>query len=540
MRIENLTPDPVTLDAGRTAEVTIPASAQLAQVTVPAGRERGLPTAAGTVREVQLRRSGQRVTGLPPRRDGVVYLVPWLTALAARRRPDLVFAVDERRDPQGRGLGARALGRFALWSPPAWARAVGWRHPGWSWTVGRDWLTTSGFTAATLLLGAALGGIPVVAAGKWSDPQVRTQASIFTALAIAGLVFLAAAELTRRGRNAVLRRRGTAYIIKEEAREWARDQAQGFLASARRQFAGTLWVPGPGTLDHAWDWSLSDGPQQWDVKVAELVRSFQAVQFNQDPGSPTALFMWAWWPIAVAFGARITAGQRGLLLDVWQRPSYGRSGTIEPPDYGQRPHRFLRGDLVPSLAELLPESVPQEFTWRADVTMAPRAANRPAGAGGKTRGDGLTVLLVRLSTQPWGPVPAVPAEPDPAGALSLDLDDAAGLGLPGACRADIRELRCRPPTGGAFPWSCYPSLVGEVSGWLGRQAASLTGQTVLLGALMPPEVALGLGIDAGQGGSTGWPRHVWPIVYGQKDGRDALVVAHQNLGSAAPDQTGDR
>ena len=531
VRIENLTPDPVTLDAGRAAQVTIAASAQPTQITGPAGRDRDLRTDQGTVREVLLPRRGRAVRGLPPPRDGVVYLVPWQTALAARHRHDLVFAADERKDAQGRVTGVRAAGRFVSWFSLHQAR-VSWRHPGWSWTVGRDWITTSGFTAATLLLGAALGGVPVVAAGKWSDPQIRTQAWIFVALAIAGIAVLAAAEVTRRGRNAVLRRRGTAYIVKEEAREWTRDQAQGFLASARRQFAATLWVPGPAKLGDGWDWSLTDGPQDWDVKVAELVRSFQAIRFNQDPGSPTAIFMWAWWPVAVAFGTQIMTGQRGPGLDVWQRPSYGRSGAVEPPDYGQRPHRFLRGDPVPPLAELLPGSVPQEFTWPADVTLTRRGDRQASGAGGAARGTGLTVLLVRLGTQPWGPLPEAPGEPVPSESVSLVLEDAAGLGLRRTYRADIRELRCVPPAGGRFPWACYPSLVREVSGWLGRQTASLDGHTVLLGAVMPPEVALGLGIDAGQGSGVGWPQHLWPIVYGTVRETGALVVAHLNLGTA--------
>lgn len=64
--------------------------------------------------EVELvsQRSTDDVTGLPAPSPGVVYVVPQLTALAARHRSDLVFPHDEVRDAEGRLLGVRALGRF--------------------------------------------------------------------------------------------------------------------------------------------------------------------------------------------------------------------------------------------------------------------------------------------------------------------------------------------------------------------------------------------------------------------------------------------
>lgn len=410
-----------------------------------------------------------------------------------------------------------------------------WRHPGWSWTVHRDWLIPSGVAVATLLVGAAFGAIAA---------PTPDRALAYLAVGAAGLVVLILTGIVYRGRNSMLRRNGTAYIIHEAAREWSQDDSRDFLATAHRQFARTIRVPGPGRLGGAWDWPLGDGAQQWDSKVTELARSFQALHFDDNPSTPNGIFLWAWWAVAVAFSARVTAADRGLVLDIWQRPSRGRAGHLVPVPWSQRPHRFGQGDPVPALAVVLPESAPQEFTWPATVTISPREPDPAAGAGDPAADPGdpaagpatgpaqPTVLLVRLGCQRWGPVPAAPAAPDPAEPVSLGLDDAVGLGTGGTFPADILELRVVPPGGGSqFPWPAYPSLVAEVSGWIRRKATVLNSRTLLLATVVPPEIALGLGVTAAQASQSGWPAHLWPIVYQRST--DALVVPRLDLGAAA-------
>ena len=408
--------------------------------------------------------------------------------------------------------------------------AVNWPHPGWAWTVGRDWVIPTGVGAATLFIGAALGGIYGVVGGSWHNPQTRDQAWFLIAFGAVGLIALIGTLFVWRGRNRLLRRNGTSYIVQEEAREWQHDEARDFLADARRHFARMIRIPGPGMLGGHWDWPLGEGAKHWDSKVTELARSFQALHFDDDPETPNGIFLWAWWAVAVAFGAQVTAADRGLFLDVWQRPSRGRAGHFEAASWSQRPHQFGQGAAVASLHEILPESALQEFTWPTRVTAIPREPRPNLASPG---GHELAVLLVRLGRQSWGPIAEVPATPDPANPVNLVLDDAAGVGgSAGDVPAEIHELRCIPPGGGTqFPWPAFPPLVAEVSAWIRAKTAGLQGHTVLLATVMPPETALGLGIDAAQVGKPGWPTHLWPIVY-QKS-IDAMIVPSLDLGTAA-------
>ena len=426
------------------------------------------------------------------------------------------------------------------------ARAVRrFRSPGWSWTVGRDWLIPSAVGAASLFLGAALGGLPGLLAGSWADPQTRIQVWAAVALGAIGLAALLATLLMWRGRNGILRENGTAYIIQETAGEWAADDAQAFLASARRQFARTIEVPGPGRLDPPWDWSLGERMHEWDGKATELTRAFQALHSN-DGHLPNGIFMWAWAPVAMAFGARVAAADRDLDLDVWQRPSRGRSGDLEIPSRSQPSHRFGCGTRSAALAELLPGSALQHCVWPVQVSIRSHGSQRrrrhPRRAGDKAP----VLLLARLGRQSWGPVPEARARTGEATAgaeataasagstspLTVVLDDAAGLGLTGTFCTEIRELRILPPPGERlFPWLAYPSLVAEISSWIRCQAAKLPDRLLLMGTIVPPEVALGLGIDSVQISKSDWPANLWPILH--QPGSGALVIPRLNLGTAA-------
>ena len=156
------------------------------------------------------------------------------------------------------------------------------------------------------------------------------------------------------------------------------------------------------------------------------------------------------------------------------------------------------------------------------------------------------LLLARLGRQSWGPVPeararageapagaeAASARAGPAGPLNVVLDDAADLGLSGTFRTEIRELLILPPPGDRlFPWLAYPSLVAEISSWVRCQAAKLPDRLLLLGTIVPSEVALGLGIDSVQISKSDWPANLWPILH--QPGSGALVIPRLNLGTAA-------
>jgi hypothetical protein len=404
-------------------------------------------------------------------------------------------------------------------------RGPDWLHPGWSWTVGRAWVITALSASVTLILGAVLGALPALLAGSWRDPQTRGQTWVLIGFIVASLAAAVTAIVLHRKRRWVLQRNGTAYVIRELAADWDRQDEKVFLDSAGRYFARVINVPGPGQLGRPWDWPLGPGARQWDAKVDELARAFQALRSADDPRTPNGILMWAAWAVAVAFGQRVTAADRDLVLDVWQRPSHGRVGDVETVIGTQRPHRFGYAGPVP-LAELLPESAPREFTWRAKLTATQRGADAHRAPGHR-----VSVLLLRLGYQKWGPLPEVGTASELAQALHLEISDAAGVTPSRSSRITIHELRCLPTPGGQFPWHAIPSLVAVATDWIERKSVELAGHTLLLGATMPPETALGLGITIGHVQRTRWPENIWPLVH--HAATDSLVVPHLNLGTAA-------
>jgi len=404
-------------------------------------------------------------------------------------------------------------------------RGPDWLHPGWSWTVGQVWVITALSASVTLILGAVLGALPAVFAGSWRDSQTRDQTWVLIGFTVAGLSAAVTAMVLYRKRRWVLQKNGTVYVVRELASDWDRQDEEAFLDSAGRYFARVIKVPGPGQLGWPWDWPLGPGAQQWDGKVDELAHAFQALRSVDDPGTPNGILMWASWAVAVAFGLRVSAADRDLMLDVWQRPSHGRAGDVETVIGTQRPHQFGYAEPVP-LAELLPDSAPREFTWRARLTATYQGPGVPCAAGRR-----VSVLLLRLGRQRWGPLPEAGTEPQRAQALHLDVSDAAGVTPGRSTRVTIHELRCLPPPGDQFPWHAIPSLTAAATDWIERKSAELAGHTLLLGAIIPPETALGLGISAGRAKRTQWPQDMWPLAY--HTATDSLVVPHLNLGTAA-------
>jgi hypothetical protein len=324
-----------------------------------------------------------------------------------------------------------------------------------------------------------------------------------------------------RKRRWVLHQNGTAYVIQELASDWDRQDEKAFLDSVDRNFAHVLKVPGPGQLGRSWEWPLGPGAERWGGKVDELARAFQALRSADDQATPNGILMWASWAVSAAFGMRVTAADRDLVLDIWQRPSRGRTGDAGIPFGIHRPHRFGHAEPAP-LADILPESAPTEQTWRAKLTPTQRDRSAPREAG-----SGVSVLLLRLGSQKWGPLPEAGIE---AHSLHLQIDDAAGVTPHRQSRVIIHELQCLPPPGGLFPWRAVPSLVEASAGWIERKSAELAGHTLLLGTIMPPETALGLGIIAGHPQRTRWPENIWPLVYRPATG--SLVVPDLNLGRA--------
>lgn len=396
-------------------------------------------------------------------------------------------------------------------------QAGGWRHPGWSWTVRHDRLIPAGYGIAALFAGGMLGVVPALVTGDWKSGQTWGQLWLCVSLAVVAVAALGFSSAARRGRDRMLEQNGTAYIIQEQARFWTADTAECFRAGIRRQFARVVQVPGPAEVDR-WDWPLDAGARHWDGKVSELVRAFQVLNIDETrdgTASPNGVFMWAWWAVAMAFGMRVTAANRTLELDIWQRPSNARAGEVTPQTWAQRPHRFG--------SEARGSATVTEHTWPVELTVSRRGRARAANATGDA-----SVLLVRFSGQEWGPFP-VATPPSPASRAGLHLYDAAGIVPGGAPQTDLHELRCTPP-GTQFRWEDFPALAAEAAAWIERKAKELAGHTLLLGTVIPQETGLGLGILAGQEARrASWPEHLWPILYQ----RAKFTIPHLDLGSAA-------
>lgn len=407
---------------------------------------------------------------------------------------------------------------------PVGELARGWLHPGWSWTVRYARVVALGFSAGSLLLGIGISAAVALAPGGLSQGQEhRLQWLIAVASGLA-LVVYAASETARRGRDRMLTRNGIAYIVTERARDWADDEPDDFYGQVARRFARVVQVPGPRLVDREpWDWPLDQGAREWDAKASGLVRSFRVLNLaGKNPGTPPGIFVTAWWPVAMAFGQRVTAADRALELRVWQRPSRGgRAGKIEPRIWSQRPHTFqgLAGPVSAGLAL-------RELLWEAVV-----AVTRPDGAASVASGEPVSLLLVRFSRAPWGPLPVAGSKPPDAGAPRLLLHDAVGV-VPAKNPVCVHELRCTPPgTQPAFGWGDYPFLAAEALAWIQRKATELDGHVLLLATVVPNEVALGIGIMAGRDSALAWPRHLWPAMYRKPAG--TFVVPSLDLGTAA-------
>ena len=555
-RLVNLTPHEIVLqatelplsnDADNAGAVILrlPPEGTFARVDDKSSRlsEGCLNAGTGVVTVTRLRRSGM-LKDLPPPAEGTRLVVSRLTALAARHRRDLVFPFSELRDPDGRIVGVRGLGAFRP------SLALVQRYRDWrtraradlaASAVGREWLTGVLFVAATALLSGFLALIPGAADNAvrhgWAGGGLAWTSWSSIACLIAGGWVLAIGAWRWRRRGEVLSERGTAYVIDEVAASWQHEEKESVLTDIRAGFARTLLVPGPGALDEAWDWQADgDSAARWDENVDRLVRSFWAVHYNDDQITRNALYTWAPWPVAMAFGARATALRRGLVLHVRQRPSYGAAGPRTELCLTEPAHDFLRTTPSVPLAESAPEhavrclpgqvmvtieTLPDQDASRRPRTSAARYAKSPGSAARP-----VLLLVIRTIAEKIGDIP-------------LDLTDAPPVTIQVAARLarTILPTGNRPVTVAEWrldsavtpnpplPWRAFPAAVGQLADWIIAESAARPDHVVLIASRMPQELAVGLGIQLAQLGHK-WPRHAYPVYYAR-----GLVVPYLRLGA---------
>jgi hypothetical protein len=508
---------------------------------------------ARRIRLVHLRRC-RRLAGLPEPEPGTRYVVSQLTARTVRHRRDLAFPLTEIRDPDS-VIGPAGLGTYH--PAPAlrgwytdWRAKAAQRPPGepstWRWLTGVR-LTGLLFAIGTALLGGAAGLIPVMlddattngwaAAGQaWTDWLTL----VFLVAGVAALAAAARRWLTHMRR---LAQRGTAYIIDEQAIHWLYEERAALLATISEEFPTTLRVPGPEALGERWRWQAdAGGAPLWNYRTDQLVRSFWAVHYNDQNASRNGVFIWAPWPVAMAFGARATSRRRGLALNVRQRPSYGAAGNrsqlrledgahdfhhspgLPPPEAAAPRHDLMQRDgrltvVITSLSRLDPGSPSTAHSRPPGEQRDDPAPAAPAGAGPR-----LLLLVVRLVRQEVGPIPL---DTGRAGEISVHISPTlSGSVIPeGTREIPVAEWRLTAGDHSQVPWAAFPSVAQSIADWVEQQAAAHPGHVILLAARMPQEIAVGLGIHAGQRAAS-WPGQIYPVHYTG----DRLTVPDLDLG----------
>lgn len=519
--------------------VRLPPAGRIARVAERDAESVSLHAESGVVRRVTMPRS-RSVSGLPDRVPGVVYLVSRLTAHAARSRPDLVFPHAERRDQDGAILGVQAVGSYlSRWSPGWWVvaartrlRAVRGRALG----LERPWLIALSFAASTALVGAALGVLGDGIVNNKGNASHWWAGGVF---AVCGLAFGAVGGWLWWSGKRLQSQYGTAYVIDEIADTWTYEEKRSFLMTMRTWFVRTLTVPGPADLGADWRWPLDEGAHLWSNRVDDLVRAFWATHFNDDHVTANAVFVWAAWPVAVAFGARAVAGRRGLVLQVRQRPSSGRMGNRDTVDWKQSPHAF---DLDRSAGQGQQHqgAGASPRTWSAQVTVEPhtRAHGSPSTAVSDTPDpDGnkqeLHVLLIRMTTGRWGTLDSEAQSGEPV-SLAVASAGSVRLAIEGTqLSATIHEWRWLPDDDGDgyHAWQTYPTLARAATDWLAEICRQFPRHTFLLGMLVPQEVSVGIGIQAARTAPGAWPEHLWPLLWDQP--RNRFVIPGIDLGQAS-------
>ena len=514
-----------------------------------------LNISSGLVSLTRLRRDG-RLVDLPAPEPGTRYLVSRLTALAARGRADLVFPFGEIRDGDGRITGAYGLGSFSP-SGPVRERLREWRAAARERRalrpLRRPWLTGVLFAVATALLSGALGTLPGALDapaghhGIWALWTMRLTV-IFGA---AGLVLLFMAAWRWRVRETLLEEHGSAYVINERAALWRHEEKTAVLAEVSSGFAAALMVPGPRELGEDWEWVAdAEHAPHWNDRIDQLVNSFWSVHYNDSKVTRNAVFVWAPWPVAMAFGARATARGRGLVLHVRQRPSYGAAGPHRLPRLDDGAHDFRGTENLPTLRDISPRHEPAEISGTLTVTFEPMDApneearrsghrhSRPAHS--REKDADVLLLIVRVTHGPVGPITMDFSDTGPF-ILEISPGLAGHAISAGAHRVSAVELRLGSDDDGRgavpeLPWKAFPAAAAAIAGWIVRRAAEHKARTVLLAARMPQELAVGLGIQLTQrswarGDGERWPRHLYPVV--QVAGSDRLAVPDLALGAAA-------
>jgi hypothetical protein len=120
MKLINMTPHPVRIYGADTPDrvenpddgvlVTLPPAGQFARLSEAVTGEDTVVTEEGVKIPVSLV-SYAEIQGLPEPQEGILWVVPLMTALAATGRTDLLVPYEQVRNQEGTVVGCRRLGR---------------------------------------------------------------------------------------------------------------------------------------------------------------------------------------------------------------------------------------------------------------------------------------------------------------------------------------------------------------------------------------------------------------------------------------------
>ena len=332
---------------------------------------------------------------------------------------------------------------------------------------------------------------------------------------LGAVTFVLAARRWHEGQKARAER-GTAYVIEEQAIAWRHEEKQWVLDRLAGEFASVLRVPGPEALGERWRWQAdARGAPQWDQRTDQLVHSFWAVHYNDDQVTRNAVFVWAPWPVSMAFGARATARRRGLILHVRQRPSSGAAGRRHDLRMTDPAYDFLRDAAEPGPAAA---ARAPHVQLAASMTVMIEALRQDGEAAGRLPCADLSAFLpVRLLV--------VRIVQEAIGKIELDLARTPQITVhaprcltdsvlrPGSHQVEVAEWRSAVTGGQAeIPWKDFPATAETIATWIADQAEEHPDHVLLLACRIPQEIAVGLGIQLGQRHSA-WPDRLYSVYW---------------------------
>lgn len=250
----------------------------------------------------------------------------------------------------------------------------------------------------------------------------------------------------------------------------------------------------------------------WSGGVDDLVLALRAVQRTDDEDTPNNILGWIPWPAAISSMARLKSAEGGLDILVRQRPIGGRqrdvgASSVDPTvnltlldAFTQDAHDYRR-----TTSEMQTLAGAREFIHPATLVIEEGQRSVPQN---KTPAHShVRILLLRTTSQKWAHLTSKGWIRDVA---RLTVTDYAGLGIAGSRDVEIHEWRFIPPKGAPFhAWHTYPDIVAAAVDWICRTA--LPDGLNLLGAIVPQEVSLGMGLDIPSSRRDDWPQSVWPL-----------------------------